>query len=1454
MPGGWIKAGTLADGDLLNDTLESELIEAAAYDDDDASQGTYILQVLHGDYAPEGGVLLTARYLAAKDDYYNYWMRSGGRPIKDVYHVCAAAGCRGGPKGQIHIESWRPLGREDIEEGRLAWAAKPGLQKRILEALREGAEPGGESGAERRGGEATPLADGERPPGRSPSGRPAAEPRAEALGEPPPAGRGAPDGALWAGARSVRPRRGVGEELEELRAGLEEGNNRHGLDRPDRARGHRSRRRARAAESGAARPAVRQRVRGAGESPARAAAKRRARAAGNRAQGSGQETGPAGAAAVGDRSSTTQGRLMRFARENQGRLAEKLLWKMASRVTPGGEADSDSENQTGAAPAVASAYHLRVLSTQQPPLSKRNANEMRLMCKMLDLLSRNKVKRAMDFAAQHLKAIEQSVADGGWTRARFLELFEEDAPSLVGRGEKYMMRSEVRAEQALALRSGSGPKGAPKGARSDEAGAAVNGATESRGKGEAFSGKGFSFGAASKSKAKGKDKELVHENELWAFFEDALTHLDTPLGRHASLDPPSGTQPASDLLPMPAAAAREHARSLSEAAGHDGARASHCQAAVWCMTVALNFVAQAAWAGDAKGSPSPGPRPGLTTTQQHAAGHLWEAAAELLAEGGPAPSARQIRADLATRQTDYMGEPVSVRRQLVASKVLPAWPRAGEAAAVPVTRFLDGELLDDVLNPSSCLLPPDEWPLDPPCSRVHASDREWYKIVKEGAARGIFAEVPEDKIFRDPSGRLVVNGAMGIDKPPKSSEEGETLLRFISIFTPINAYLRKLRGDDHTLPVAALLSACILEDGEEFWDDAEDQKGCFNIFRLPEEWLGYCAYSKQVPASAFGGDPNRLAWVAMRCVAMGSKIAVSIMQRVMRVLVFEESTVDAATELRRDAPVPEDSVSVVCLDGFDFVRKAQTRLQHLQAPESEEHIAFVGTCARYGIPLNPAKSLVAKLNAGILGGLLRGDKGWLAVAPDKARALAFKGAVLATQSSWSAGALQHWAGQACFAAGFRRPLFAVLEQVFPTIQLAASGPIQASAATMDEIIAFTLLLPLAYTNLRAQVKRAISCTDASEHGGGAAEATTFVRTQDPQRAARFEAHFARLAEDSSRATGKSAGCVVCGTSLPENAWAGNFARCPAACGAVMCSVDCVLTHRRVSCDLAGERLFSFFEGHSGPDALLTWAVACSGVEICLPLDPTRVPYSEVLRESGRKHIHLEADDEATAWEHWNASPEWQAHSRSLSAPGGKPAKIGSLAFARLQWRLANWGFAVVQAPAHDPLWYTPEALAVSRRAGVHETAVVLDYGGAGGQQEVWFLHNCRALCTVLPGAPGQATSREAFRTAYAGAVTQALKDLGAGTLPLQPTSRPEWIRDQLAQERRKAYSEGATWLWLLSGSLDRVMVVGRWQHANTARIYIETAAAELGSWKHSDRAESLIHQAGAAGRRALLGA
>ncbi|CAK0904396.1 unnamed protein product [Prorocentrum cordatum] len=731
------------------------------------------------------------------------------------------------------------------------------------------------------------------------------------------------------------------------------------------------------------------------------------------------------------------------------------------------------------------------------------------------------------------------------------------------------------------------------------------------------------------------------------------------------------------------------------------------------MVTSLNFFGTGAWAGAPEGpDDQPGASAGhLSSTQRHSVQHLWEAAVDFLSRESPLPSITAIKHDLFTRQTDYAGEAVAVRRELVAEKVFPAWPERGEAASVPVVSFLDGELLDDVRDPRSCLLPPEQWPEEPPRSRVWASDTEWYKIVKEGAARGIFAEVPDELVFRDSAGRPVVNGAMGIDKHPKGPVPGPTLLRFISIFTPINSYMRKLRGDDHTLPTATMLNACILEDGEELWDDAEDQKGCFNIFRLPDEWLGYCAYSKQVSAAAFGDDPNRMAWVGIRSVAMGSKIAVSIMQRVIRTLVFDIVGADPRAELRRDRAFPDGDVSIVCLDGFDFVRKAQSRLCKLQIVESMEHQHFVAACAKHGIPLNPAKSLVAQLRAGILGGLLLGDKGWLKLAPEKANALVVKTAVLATEQQWQAGALQHWAGQACFAAGFRRPLFAVLEQIFPAIQTALDAPAPADAAVIDEMIAFACLLPLAYTNLRAPVKRTISCTDASEDGGGAV--------------------------------------------------------CPAQCGAVTCCVDCLLQHRRQGCSLAG---------------------------------------SQVLSESGQKHVRLEADDEFTAWEHWTVPGGSYAGARRLAHAAGPRHRHaaglggrsvvdadahGQLAVQRLLWRVLHWGFAVVQHPWDSPLWQSEGVQSLLRYKGVLCTRVtVTGVAPAAGDTDLCLLHNCRLLEQTFSAEEtvaqrgASACTQEQFCAAYSRAVARALRELGQQGVPAAPSDQPARVETQLARARR----------------------------------------------------------------------
>ena len=73
---------------------------------------------------------------------------------------------------------------------------------------------------------------------------------------------------------------------------------------------------------------------------------------------------------------------------------------------------------------------------------------------------------------------------------------------------------------------------------------------------------------------------------------------------------------------------------------------------------------------------------------------------------------------------------------------------------------------------------------------------------------------------------------------------------FIAILTPINMYMRKLRGDSALLPQASILSLMVLGENEIVWTDSEDLESCFNLFSLPIERLGFFVFSLRVPASA----------------------------------------------------------------------------------------------------------------------------------------------------------------------------------------------------------------------------------------------------------------------------------------------------------------------------------------------------------------------------------------------------------------------------------------------------------------------------------------------------------------------------------------------------------------------------------------------------------------------------
>ena len=70
---------------------------------------------------------------------------------------------------------------------------------------------------------------------------------------------------------------------------------------------------------------------------------------------------------------------------------------------------------------------------------------------------------------------------------------------------------------------------------------------------------------------------------------------------------------------------------------------------------------------------------------------------------------------------------------MIASRVIPAWPKVGNACVAPMFSFVDSKLKAELLDTEAILLPESEWPKTTPKSKVYASDSEWYDICQAGS-------------------------------------------------------------------------------------------------------------------------------------------------------------------------------------------------------------------------------------------------------------------------------------------------------------------------------------------------------------------------------------------------------------------------------------------------------------------------------------------------------------------------------------------------------------------------------------------------------------------------------------------------------------------------------------------------------------------------------------------------
>ncbi|CAK0861135.1 unnamed protein product, partial [Prorocentrum cordatum] len=639
-----------------------------------------------------------------------------------------------------------------------------------------------------------------------------------------------------------------------------------------------------------------------------------------------------------------------------------------------------------AAPASAKSFrHAELKKIMDRPGNLKAIRESRTLCVALDHLALGRTRAAADALSLRLQAVDMAERVG-WDRARHIELIPPESEGLAGKEMNCVATGEADLDRRLGEKS----------ANSSSAGAWSLPKSGFSGKGP-----GADIGKR-KSKVKG-----TREWGGWAWKSSNQKgkgwEASRGIQRTAALDSPTRFGQLYRRF-VEQASQHEHRSEFDVTCRVDAGRTLNL-----IIEAVINFVF----------SPD---------------------APLILSD---------VVDDLQCRKMSYSGESVTRRRGLQCKLVIPCWPSIGEARLLPMEQFVDGEIRDDILEPTGCLLPRELWPATTKKSAVFAADDEWYAIVKAGVQRNMFGQIELKDEFTGADGLRVLGGAMGVDKTKIRDGVATPCLRFVCAFTSTIEFCRRLRGGADYLPYLNQLGLVLLSCGEMLVVDSEDMTSCFNLFRMPDAWAKFFAFSKPVPRSYFGGPAHEMVHVYFKAVPMGW----------MGELYESDGLLARA------------------------------------ASESDPHGVFVNTCGIFGIPLAIGKRLVPSFRTAILGGELDGTRGVLLHSREKGFRLLAKPAGLMTMESWTEAALHHWSVLYGFGAGFRRPAFSTLQDVISWIHDPAWGKHAAQSPppeVVDEILASAGLAPLLFGDLRASIRTIISCSDASEAGGAASEARAFV--------------------------------------------------------------------------------------------------------------------------------------------------------------------------------------------------------------------------------------------------------------------------------------------------------------------------------------------------------------------------
>ena len=321
---------------------------------------------------------------------------------------------------------------------------------------------------------------------------------------------------------------------------------------------------------------------------------------------------------------------------------------------------------------------------------------------------------------------------------------------------------------------------------------------------------------------------------------------------------------------------------------------------------------------------------------------------------------------------------------------------------------------------------------------------------------------------------------------------------------PLNDLCQGLAGDIPTLPHWFGVTPFHTEAHENLVVSSEDLRRFFYTLALPPCWFPFLCFNKPLPArlvpAAYQGE---ICYPCSKVLPMGFLNSVGIAQHVHRTLVLRSQQHNHARdtercEIRKDRTLPAGASSWrVYLDNYDLLekypREALLEESGTTAPEIE---ALRTEYLEWGLPRHPTKGVGRQVKAEVQGAVVDGQRG---LAYPKGQKLS-KYVTIAHQLTQETHATQRQMQVVCgglvYFSTFRRQLLGGLNLCWNFIESFNERgrhrlPIPRNVKL--EIRRFLCLIPLCRMSFRLEMNPLVTCSDASQHGGGVCVATSLTR-------------------------------------------------------------------------------------------------------------------------------------------------------------------------------------------------------------------------------------------------------------------------------------------------------------------------------------------------------------------------